>query len=148
MGWPDKSKSFYLLILVIVCSINIYSQNIKVLVTGIRSTQGQLIIKVYRDNASFDKDNPFVAKKFVKIGISKGAMTVSFTLEPGTYGLALLDDENKDNEMNYTFLGIPEEGFGFSNYYLSGLAKPSFDLFKFVINKDQSQKITIKIRYM
>lgn len=145
---PKKYKSICLLILIIVCSITVNSQNIKVSVNGIRSTQGQLIIKVYKDNASFDKDKPFVTKKFVKSGISKGEMSVSFTLEPGTYGLALLDDENKDNEMNYSFIGIPEEGFGFSNYYLSGLTKPTFDLFKFVLNKDQIQKTIIKIRYM
>jgi len=145
---PEKSKSICLLILIFVCSITVYSQNIKVLVTGIRSTQGQVIIKVYKDNASFNKDKPFITKKFIKSGISKGEMAVNFTLESGTYGLALLDDENKDNEMNYTFLGIPEEGFGFSNYYLSGLTKPTFDLFKFVLIKDQIQKIIIKIRYM
>ena len=143
-----KSKSIWLVILFITCSVTVNSQDIEVLVTGIRSVQGQLIIKVFKDDESFKKDKPFIKKFFLKNVSPKGEMIVNFTLEPGTYGLALLDDENKDNDLNYGFLGIPVEGFGFSNYYLSGLSRPNFDFFKFVLNKNQKQKITIIIRYM
>lgn len=75
-------------------------------------------------------------------------MNVKFDLPPGTYGLALLDDENNDDKMNYSFIGLPKEGFGFSNYYLSGLFKPKFEVFKFTVLKDQKQKVQMKIRYM
>jgi uncharacterized protein (DUF2141 family) len=75
-------------------------------------------------------------------------MRVHFSLEPGTYGLALLDDENSSELMEYKFLGIPKEGFGFSDYYHKGLKKPKFDSFKFTIDKGQKKSITIRIRYM
>ncbi len=73
---------------------------------------------------------------------------MKFNLEPGTYGLALLDDENYDSKMNYSFLGMPVDGFGFSNYYLSGMSKPKFESFKFTISKDSKLKIETKFRYM
>jgi uncharacterized protein (DUF2141 family) len=50
--------------------------------------------------------------------------------------------------MEYNFLGIPKEGFGFSDYYHKGIKKPKFDSYKFSINKDQTKRITIRIRYM
>lgn len=134
--------------LLFISFLTVKAQNIEAVITGIRSTQGQFVIKVYKDDNSFQDDKPFQTLKFKKNAISKGEMTVKFSLDPGTYGLALLDDENNDGEMNYSFFGIPEEGFGFSNYYLSGFSKPKFDSFSFVVNKNQKQKIIIKIRYM
>jgi uncharacterized protein (DUF2141 family) len=50
--------------------------------------------------------------------------------------------------MEYNFIGIPKEGFGFSDYYHSGLTKPKFDAFKFTLEKEKKKKITIKVRYM
>ncbi len=75
-------------------------------------------------------------------------MMVKFSLDPGIYGLSLLDDENSNGKMEYNFFGIPKEGFGFSDYYHTGITKPKFDAFKFSIDKDQTKRITIRIRYM
>jgi uncharacterized protein (DUF2141 family) len=69
-------------------------------------------------------------------------------MEAGIYGLSLLDDENNNGNMEYNFLGIPKEGFGFSDYYHTGLTKPKFDAFKFSIDEGQTRKITIRIRYI
>ncbi|MDD4150792.1 MAG: DUF2141 domain-containing protein, partial [Bacteroidales bacterium] len=67
-------------------------------------------------------------------------------IKPGQYGIALLDDENNDKQMNYSFF-IPTEGFGFSNYYATGLSKPSFDKFCFDFGK-KDKTIVIKVRYI
>jgi uncharacterized protein (DUF2141 family) len=50
--------------------------------------------------------------------------------------------------MEYNFIRIPREGFGFSDYYDTGFTKPKFDSFRFNINKDEKKKITIRIRYI
>ena len=67
------------------------------------------------DNESFQKEKSFLEKRFAKNSISNGEMKVQFSLEPGTYGLSLLDDENSDGKMEYSFLKLPREGFGFSD---------------------------------
>jgi uncharacterized protein (DUF2141 family) len=144
----NKFKSICLLISITACSLTLNAQDIEVLITGIRSTQGQVLISVFKDQKSFDDEKPFTIKYFKKSNISKGEMTVNFAMEPGTYGFALVDDENYDSDMDYNFIGYPKEGFGFSNYYHSGLSNPSFDSFKFALKKTQKQKIIIKIRYM
>lgn len=64
---------------------------------------------------------------------------------PGTYGVALLDDEDSDTKMDYGLV-MPKEGFGFSDYYHTGWSSPKFDDFKFELNGNKS--IKIQIRYL
>ena len=124
------------------------AQNVEITITGIRSDMGQIAIGVFKDNETFQKEDAFLDKQFVKKDISEGRMMVKFSLDPGIYGLSLLDDENSNGKMEYNFFGIPKEGFGFSDYYHTGITKPKFDAFKFSIDKDQTKRITIRIRYM
>jgi len=136
------------IILLPLSPILLNAQNVEVTITGIKSDKGQIAIGVFKDDETFKKEKAFRDLKFVKKDISDGMMMVKFSLEPGIYGLSLLDDENSNGKMEYNFLGIPKEGFGFSDYYHTGLTKPKFDAFKFSIEKDQTKKITIRIRYM
>ena len=124
------------------------AQNITVNISGIRAEKGQIVIGVFKDSDTYLKEKPFVNEIFPKKNIKGEAMSVQFSLEPGVYGLCLLDDENNNGEMEYNFLGMPKEGFGFSDYYHKGIKKPKFDSFKFILNKDQNKKISIKIRYI
>jgi uncharacterized protein (DUF2141 family) len=144
----NKNFKGIIFLLFFIGSLTVKAQNIEVLITGIRSTNGQITIGIFKDDRSYQEEKTFLTKTFKKTGISKGQMVVKFDLEPGTYGLTLLDDENNDGKMNYSFFGIPQEGFGFSNYEYSGLRKPKFDVFKFVLNKNQKLKIIMKVIYM
>lgn len=143
-----KYKIICLFILTITLSLNLNAQNIEVLFTSIRSAQGQFVIRVFKDNTSFQDDKPFLIKYFNKSCISNKEMIIKFTMDPGIYGFAVVDDENNSHAMDLNFIGYPKEGFGFSNYYHSGLSHPDFDSFKFTLKRNQKQKITIKIRYM
>ncbi|MBL7900403.1 MAG: DUF2141 domain-containing protein [Bacteroidia bacterium] len=139
---------FLLVLSLLLGSANTKAQNIEVTFSGIRSSAGQIRLEVFVDEEGFEKEKGIMIKYFKKIKLVKGEMNVKLDLPPGTYGLALLDDENNDDKMNYSFIGLPKEGFGFSNYYLSGLFKPKFEVFKFTVVKGQNQKILMKIRYM
>jgi uncharacterized protein (DUF2141 family) len=139
------TKIFLLLLLP---ATTVDAQNVEVTITGIRNTEGQMGIGVFRDNESFMKEQAYREMQFVKKDISSGEMKVQFTLPPGTYGIALVDDENSDDVMEYNFLGVPKEGFGFSDYYDTGLKKPKFDSFKFTLDKGQKKNIKIRVRYI
>ncbi len=124
------------------------AQTVDVTVIDIRNTEGEILIGVFKDNESFRTEKAFLSKKYSKTGMINGELKVRFTLEPGLYGLSLLDDENSSGQMEYNFIGIPKEGFGFSDYYHTGITKPKFDAFSFTLDKDQTRKITIRVRYM
>lgn len=143
-----KKLQISLFLILLFSSACGYAQNVEVRVTGMRSARGQISVAFFKDDDSFQKEKYFLMKHFKKAGVVNGEMTISFTMTPGIYGFTIVDDENSDGNMNYNFIGIPTEGFGFSNYYHSGLTKPHFDVFKFSVFKEQKAKITCKVRYM
>lgn len=127
--------------------MSVYPQNIELVITGIRSGEGRIVIGIFRDNESFKKEIPFKQLKFDKTDISERSLTVNFEMESGFFGFTLLDDENNNGDMDYNILGIPKEGFGFSGYDHKGLIRPHFDLFKQEILKNKKHRIEIKIKY-
>ncbi len=137
-----------LVLLMLIPAAGLDAQNVEVSITGIRSDKGQIALGIFKDQESYQKDEAFLEIQFPKKEIINGSMTVSFSPEPGIYGIALLDDENNNYLMEYNFLGMPKEGFGFSGYYHTGLSKPSFDKFSFVLARGQSKNFKIKVRYI
>ncbi|MFQ5624920.1 MAG: DUF2141 domain-containing protein, partial [Paracoccaceae bacterium] len=55
-----------------------------------------------------------------------GVHWVFSDLKPGTYAIAVYHDENENRELDRGFLGIPLEGFGFSNDSFIGFGAPDF----------------------
>ena len=47
-------------------------------------------------------------------------------IPPGTYALAVIHDENMDGKLDTNWLGVPREGYGFSNDAKALLGTPSF----------------------
>ena len=79
--------------------------------------------------------------------MANGSLVLNWQIEPGIYGMTLLDDENQNTEMDKNLIGVPKEGFGFSDFYLEKLKAPSFNEFKTEI-KSEGNKIQIKVKYM
>lgn len=133
--------------IVYLCFGSAKAQNISLHITGVKNSKGQLAISVFSDEKSFKDNKPLKRQFFPKTAINNGSMNISLSLAPGTYGIALLDDEDGNGEMKNNMLGIPREGFGFSNFYLSGMSRPSFSDFKFEVN-GMPVKLETKLRYM
>lgn len=138
-----------LLLLIFLCSNTLAkAQNIDIQFSGIRSARGQVIVKIYTDDKSFDDNKPIKTVKFPKHDLANGKMAAQLTLPPGTYGFALLDDENGDSKMEYSLLHMPKEGFAFSNFYLTGMKSPHFSQFKFTLQAGQKLHIDMRLRYL
>lgn len=153
MRQPATEKFLFAIIatmalLLLLPATTLRAQTVNVRIEGIRNEKGRIVIGVFKDSDSYLKEEPFVNKIFEKKSVTDGGLSGSFSLEPGVYGLCLLDDENGNGKMEYNFLGLPKEGFGFSDYYHSGIKKPKFDSFSFTIKKDETRNITIRIRYI
>lgn len=120
---------------------------LNVSVSGIRSNSGNIRLAVYCCNDDFNKNKPLMIKTVPKSQMSKGVLKTSWSLKPGTYGIAILDDENGNKQMDYGLV-MPKEGFGFSDYYHTGMSKPTFDKFKFTVNEAEAKSVKIKVRYL
>jgi uncharacterized protein (DUF2141 family) len=118
----------------------------EVKVTGIRSNKGKIVLNVFKDNASYDDGKPYKKFVFDKKAIVNGTLVVSCKLDPGIYGFTMVDDENDNGKIDKNFIGMPKEGFGFSNFFMEKMKKPAFDDFKVDLNTHS--KIEIRVKYM
>ncbi|WP_338839253.1 DUF2141 domain-containing protein [Flavobacterium ginsenosidimutans] len=121
-------------------------QETKVKVTGMKSAKGKIILNVFKDDAQYNDEKPFKTFSFDKKAISNGELTISVDLPQGTYGITLVDDENGNGKIDKNLIGMPKEGFGFSNFYMEKLKKPAFNDFK--VDLKSTSDINIKVKYM
>ena len=120
----------------------------QIIVKNIRNAKGRLSIGVFKDAISFDKEKPYKIILVPKKELINGTVKANIEIETGVYGLSILDDENSDYKMEYNMVGMPKEGFGFSNYYHSGFTKPNFKQFLVVINAQEKAPILFNLRYI
>lgn len=141
------------ILVVIVCCFfcnRLASQSLlEVEVTNIKSQKGHILISIYNSPDQFPRK---ALKKWNNIRIKKEKLknnTLIFdidSLPSGKYAIALMDDVNDSGKMEYTKLGIPLEGFGFSNNAKPILSCPPYKKCQFEL-KEGENKITIKTRY-
>ena len=123
------------------------AQTITIEFTNIRNNKGQFCLGVYTSQANYADKVATKKQKVIKTEVVNGKLTATIEgLTPGTYGIALLDDEDFDRKMAYRFF-LPKEGFAFSDYYHTGMSKPTFEDFDFVLGKED-KKIVMKLRYL
>lgn len=119
---------------------------ITVVVKNIRNKKGQLQLQLYQNPEQYEKQTPLKQAKISKENMKNSMITYKFSgLTKGIYGVALLDDEDRDGKMDYSWM-TPAEGFGFSDYYHTAWSKPKFQHFMFGLKEDK--KVYVKIRYM
>ena len=135
----------FLVFVFIISSIN--AQILTIEISNIRSNKGNIALAVFIDDASFDIEKPYIDKTYFKTTLKNGKLRVNIKLKPGVYGVSVLDDENADGEMEYSWIGLPREGYGFSDYYHTGLIKPSFNDFDFTLGK-KNKFVKVKMKYL
>ncbi|HKL33302.1 MAG TPA: DUF2141 domain-containing protein [Tangfeifania sp.] len=139
-----------LFVLIVLLGKSGFSQEIPVKfeIDNLRNDNGNVIVSVYKDAKSFDEGIPEFRKTInKKENMENGSFKAQVLLPPGVYGLVFLDDENNDGAMNNSFIGVPKEGFGFSNFYLPGFKKPKFSDFSFTLTEN-TETMQVKLRYL
>lgn len=92
-----------ILILFVFCEF-VHPQSIKTITTGIRSDKGVIIVSLFENQEQFRSDQPALVKNISKEGLKDSRpITRLNTLSPKVYGIAILDDENENGEMDYRF---------------------------------------------
>lgn len=72
--------------------------------------------------------------------------TVFKDLKNGSYAIRYFHDENEDHELDTNILGIPKEGFGFSNDAMGKFGPKDFSEWLFEVKGDT--RITMTTKYM
>lgn len=106
-------------------------------VTAFRNCSGHIELSLYNKEQNFpDHDMRMITRKTDLKNSS--VAEVRFENVPfGTYAVAGHHDENKSGAMDYTWMGLPKEGYCFSNDAKPFLSAPSFSEAKFKLDKPQ-----------
>jgi len=118
--------------------------SITVQIDGLKNKNGYVGIALFDGHGDFPEGDGLVTKYVEANGSS---IEVTFEdLEPGTYAIAVLHDENGNEEMDYNEYGMPEEGFAFSNNAMGQEGPPSFGDASFEVNADKV--VSIDMMYL
>jgi Uncharacterized protein conserved in bacteria len=113
-----------------------YSLDIEI--TGIRNSKGRIMLQL------FDENQKVIGHQMGDIDVNK--CNLKFTnLKPGKYAVRYFHDENLSQKLETNALGIPKEGYGYSNNAAGLFGPPSFDKWIFELNGDR--KIQLKPTY-
>lgn len=129
-----------LIISTLFTSSLLFSATINVEVSHIKNEKGSLVIGLYNIEETF----PIKTEEYKSLILDANSTTLKgqFKKIPnGTYAIALFHDENSNEIMDKNFLGIPKEGYGFSNNAKAIFSAPSFDDAKFELNETTTIKI-------
>lgn len=141
-------KSLIACLGILTISASSYAEDVIVTIKNIENNKGNFRIGIFNGADGFENNKPYKMLTYSKQKVSNGTMTIRISLPPGEYGLSLLDDENKNEKMDFNMLHIPKEGFGFSDYYHTSLTMPKYNSFKFTLPSNNSKNVTVKIRYI
>ena len=119
-------------------------RNLIVKIQNLKNINGDILIGLYDNASNFPRK--VATGKVVKV--TEKDMEVKFQdIRPGEYAVSVLHDENQNKDMDQGKLGIPKEGYGFSNHATGVIGPPSFKKARFHV-PDGDSSITINMKYM
>jgi uncharacterized protein (DUF2141 family) len=102
------------------------ADDLRILVLGIGSEQGEIRCLLFRGSEGF----PLDAERAIKTASYPAVMpmlTCTFAdVEPGRYAVSVVHDENGNGEMDSNFVGSSKEPWGVSNNVRAGKRAPKF----------------------
>lgn len=106
---------------------------INVIVEGVRSASGLVAVTLYADESRrflAKNGSLYVGRVKAVAGTTRVCITVP---RPGTYALAIYHDENANEKFDRTGIGLPAEGYGFSNNPSTLAGLPAFSSVRLAI---------------
>jgi uncharacterized protein (DUF2141 family) len=113
-------------------------------ISGINDIKGLMSIGVYSDEKGF----PDKGKEFIGIDVEVNSQKIVYTFKDipfGTYAIAVFHDVNSNTKLDTNFLGIPREGYAFSNNLFGAFGSPpGFKDASFKVTGDKTIKIKME----
>lgn len=120
---------------------------IRVEVLNIRNSTGAVACALFESPEGFPRKFLRFATNIMMIKIRETRARCDFLdIPPGTYALAVIHDEDMDGELGTNWLGVPKEGYAFSNEAKASMSAPSFEAASFTYEGEKLD-MTIKLNY-
>jgi uncharacterized protein (DUF2141 family) len=102
-------------------------------VEGLRNRTGVVQVALFRTADGYPQQAELAAQTRT-VPVELPITVVTFDdLEPGTWALAVLHDENANGRLDTTLIGVPKEGIGASREATRRLGEPRFEDARFEV---------------
>ena len=115
-------------------------------VNGLQNHKGQLLVAFFNNSNGFPNQSE---KAFLRkvVPINKENNKIVFNnLPKGAYAISIVHDENMNGKIDYTFIKVPKEGYGFSNIQKPGLFIPAYSKSRINLLK-KNHSVSIPLYY-
>ena len=118
---------------------------LEITITDVRSGKGNLRVALHNSSATFPSGGaPF---KRASAKAAKGNVVVTFKdVPPGKYALSIYHDENANEKLDKNLIGLPTEGYGFSNDARGTFGPPKFKAATFEVSRPNA-RLAAKMAY-
>ncbi len=134
------------LLIMLTLSLSAFASSLKVKITGFKNYNGDVQIALWNSSVGFPDDYNTTYETSTQKAKPNFSALIS-NLEPGSYAIAMYHDKNRNSKLDTNFLGIPKEGFGFSNNPTILTGAPSFSKAVFTIGPNQKKVINIRLKH-
>jgi uncharacterized protein (DUF2141 family) len=117
-------------------------------IVGAKNSKGQVAVALFHGADGFPGDKT-KALRTLQARIDPGSMSAQVSvadLPHGAYAVAVFHDENMNGRLDKNMLGVPKEGYGFSNITKRSMGPPKFEDARFELNQLE-QTIEIRVLY-
>lgn len=117
-----------------------------VTVANVRAAQGLIAVTLYADDSRrflARRGSLYVGRVPARSPVTRMCIHVP---APGVYGLAVYHDADANRSFNRTMIGLPAEGYGFSNDAPTLFGLPSFRRVRFQVPRD-GFATSVRLRY-
>ena len=145
-----KEIIYILFVITIISSNKVFSQeensiyyitdlrgdiSLEMEINNLQSNNGPLYIRILDEN-----ENPVIVGTSPVINYSA---RISFdSISPGKYAIQFFHDENENQKIDFSLIGIPKEKFGSSNNVKPILGPPKFE--KMLFSLTENKKVIMK----
>jgi uncharacterized protein (DUF2141 family) len=118
---------------------------VDVTIDKVRSGDGVILLAFFGDEASYKAQENAIGHS---VPAKEGTVAASFCdLPPGRYALSVFHDANSNKALDTNGIGVPREGYGFSNGQRGRTGPPKFEKLAFDVTAGGTHAQQIRLLY-
>ena len=130
-------------------AIQATAADLEVRIDGLRSADGDVRVALHRQMPGSEAIGDAGVVGAIMRTAASGTVRVVFAdVAPGNYAVAAFHDTDGDGELAQNFVGMPTEGYGFSNGARGFMGPPSFEAAAVSVGEGEGEhSVSVPIAY-